>query len=348
MKQISTACHHAKMFGLEKNTDCAVLAFTDQSGEEILVALSHDGRVPSGTAEYEYVIKTPVERVVCLSGTYIAFISAIGKMQSIVGVDKKSRIYSSELRNMIDNGDVAECGNEQNLDIEKIIELAPDVVFAWWIDPASEEKMESLKKAGIPVIAVLDYLEQTPLGKAEWIRFFGAFYGCDSIAAGIFSKVETEYMHLVEKASSLVRKPYVLINLSWQDAWYLPGDSTFSVNFLRDAGAVPAWKTDNPNEIVPYDAEYVFSKWAGADFWINPGSAVSLNEMKQVSRFSAEFEAFKNGKVFNNNLKVNTDGANDYWETGTVYPDRVLRDLISIFHPELLPNHQCEFYRKLE
>ena len=143
-------------------------------------------------------------------------------------------------------------------------------------------------------------------------------------------------------------RPSVLLNAAFQGTWYVSGGNTFSSRLIADAGARYIWADDPSDVSRPIDAEVVFAKGADADFWLNPGQHRSIQTLVAQDERFGEFKSVKTCRVYNNNKKVNEDGGIDYYETGAANPHLVLADLIRIFHPDLLPDHELIWHRRLD
>ncbi len=303
--------------------------------------------VPDSLREFTF-IKTPVERAIVLSSTHVGFIAALGKSNTIVGVSGKDFISDTTVRRSLENKTCLDIGFAPNIDFESILILKPDVVFLYGLDPSVTALVKRFSEAGIKAVLVSEFLEDHPLGKAEWIRFFSAFYGCSAEGDSIFSEVKTSYLAWKDSVAEFTYAPKVLTGLPWKDTWYMAGGRSFAAKFIEDAHGDYLWADNTNIDFVPLDLESVFQKAVHADIWINTGSAESLQGILAEDKRFAYIPAFQNGQVYNNNLTLNSTGGNDFWESGTVRPDRVLSDLIAIFHPEKFGYTQLYYYRKLE
>jgi iron complex transport system substrate-binding protein len=293
-------------------------------------------------------IKTPVERVIALSTTHVAMIDQLGNAASIVGLSGSDLIYSPGIRTGIETGEIEDVGYGQGLDFETIVKLSPDVLFLYGVEGNVMTTLEKLKDLGIPAVFCGEYLEPHPLGKAEWIRFFSLFYNKEKHASSFFNQVDSSYCALSSLASNLMLKPKVLIGLPWKDTWYMAGGNSFAAKLIEDAGGDFLWKENHSSQAIPLDLESVYLRALNADVWINPGAALSLEDIRQMDERFGDLEVLKKAHVFNNNARTSAAGGNDYWESGTVRPDLVLADLIGVFHPDLLTDHSFVYYRQLK
>lgn len=295
------------------------------------------------------VINTPVRKVVCISTNHIAELSRLNLTDSIAGVANVNLIYNEEVVNCVRENKIADLGNDE-LNYEKMVELTPSFVFTsgdW--DGGDKMKMK-LKSLHIKSVLNLDYREQEPLARAEWIKFTAAFYDREVEADSIFNEVEKNYLSLKEKVNSVSAKPTVFSNLPFKEIWYMPCGENYMAKLIAEAGGDFLWKdakaTNGLNLNLDYEA--VYAKAADADIWLCNGFARSLAEIKSADKKNTFFKAYKTGNVFNNDKRNTSSGGFYFWESGAVNPDKILADLIFIFHPELLPNHELYYYRKLK
>ena len=247
-----------------------------------------------------------------------------------------------------DEGLVKDVGADQGLNYELIVSLMPDVLVTYGVTSEVSSMVNRLKDLGIPVVLNGDYLENHPLGKLEWIRFLAALFQEDMMADSILLSIEQEYNAIRVMAASEDSRPRVMTGLPWKGSWYVPGGTSFAAAFIRDAGASFIWEDAPHHEALPLSMEAVYSKAATADVWINCGSALSLSEIENTDTRLIQFQPFQTGQVYNNNARLNPSGGNDFWESGVMNPHIILADLVKIFHPELLPDHELVYYEKLE
>ena len=143
-------------------------------------------------------------------------------------------------------------------------------------------------------------------------------------------------------------KPSVLAGLPWKNTWWVPGGKSHAAILIRDAGGKYIWEDDTSKEALPLDIEAVYNEAGQADFWINSGSAATLADLVNTDSRLQLFKPFGDSSIYNNNARLNPSGGNDYWESGVIFPDVILKDLICIFHPEILPGHTLVYYQKLK
>lgn len=293
-------------------------------------------------------ITVPVQRVITFSTTHIAFVEALGESAKIRGVSGAELIFDRTMNERIRSGAVIDVGHDRALNYERIISLKPDVFFLYGVEDRIREISDRLTKMGIPVVFCGDYLENHPLGRAEWIRFFALFFQKESEAMNRFKRIDSSYRALTEMTADLENRPFVLTGLPWKDTWYMAGGNSFAARLIEDAGGTFLWKDAESSQAIPLDMESVFSRAIGADVWINPGTAESLEDLVKFDRRFGALEVVRLGNVYNHNARTSPSGGSDYWESGIVSPHLVLADLIKIFHPGLMEDHHFIYYRKLK
>jgi iron complex transport system substrate-binding protein len=300
--------------------------------------------IPSGS-----VIKTPISRVVCLSTTHLAMIGILGETESIAGLSGIDYVTNSKVRRRIENGEIKEIGYDSNINNELIVTIKPDLVIAHGIGPETASYMAKLEEAGIPVLFISDYLETDPLARVEWIKVFGKLYKKEFEADSYFDFVAGEYEVLsYEVAKRVLPKPLVMTGLPYKDTWFVSPGNSFMSKIISDAGGKYIWEELSSNRSMPMSLESVYLKSLNADIWINVGNAQSISELISLDARLSDLPPVKNSLVFNNINRLGDHGGNDYWESGAVMPHIILRDIVSIFHPELLPGYDPCYYLRLK
>jgi iron complex transport system substrate-binding protein len=317
---------------------------SDETFEYILVQRGTEP--PSGYPEAQ-VIEIPVESIVTMSTTYVTYLDMLGELDSLVGIDSFLFVMNPEVRKMIGEGTVEEVGSGPEVNVEILLELSPDIIMAHSIG-GEWDAHPKLLEAGLAVAMNAEHMEQTPLGRFEWIKYVSLFFNKEKAANGLFDVTEERYQELAGRVAGVGNKPAVLVNAPYQGVWWIPGGESFQAEFIDDAGGDYIWSENDATGALMLNIESVYERAADADIWINPGMWESLEEALAEDERFALFEAFQNGKVYNNNRRANKHGGSSYWETGVANPHVVLADLIKIFHPELLPEHEFVYYYRLE
>ena len=294
------------------------------------------------------IIKIPIKKAVYLSTTYLGYIEALDRRNSIIGISGTNFVYDSLINERIKNKEISEVGFEQNLDIEKIIELQPDVVFAYDINGSLQTKYETLKRLGIQVVMVSEYLENHPLGRAEWIKFFGAFFNLDTLASSLFSDIYTQYNSVKNTIDANITKPGVILNTPFQGIWYLPGGDSYMAQLINDAGGNYLFNKKSISESFSISIEEILAKNDSIDILLNPGQVNSISEILNIDNRISNISCINNGQVFNNNNRVSAMGGNDFWESGVMKPHIILKDLSIILGFKTKQYDSLVFYKKLE
>ena len=311
----------------------------------VYILKENNAEIPKNL-KYDQVVTIPVKNIVVTSTTHIPALEALEVQDKLIGFPGTNYISSENTRKLIDDGKIKELGQNENINTEVLIDLSPDVVIGFAIN-ASNKSFETIKKTGIPVIYNGDWTEQTPLGKAEWIKFFGALFGKEAKAAQIFQKIKSEYLSAKELASSAKNKPSVLSGSMYNDTWYLPYGNSWQAKFIEDANANYLYADTEGEGSLALAFESVLGTSENADFWISSGQFESYDQLLGESEHYNRFKAVKNKEVYSVSLSKGATGGILFYELGPQRPDLILKDLISIFHQDLLQDYEPVFYKPL-
>ncbi len=292
-------------------------------------------------------LKIPIKKIVVTSTTHIPMLELLQSEQHIVGFPNTKYVSSKKTRKLIDNETIQEIGSEQNINTEKLLDLHPDLVVGFSLHP-NNKVYQNIKKMGIPVIFNSEWLEETPLGRAEWIKFFGVLFNKEQQADSIFKKIEANYIIAQKEAKKSKNTPSILSGNMFKNVWYVPAGESFIATFLNDANCNYLWKNTKGTGSLSLNFENVFEKAQNADFWIGCGMATSKNQLENSNNHCRKFQSFQNNKVYTNTYYKGEKGGIIYFELASVRPDLVLKDLIKITHPKLLPSYQLSFFKKLK
>ncbi len=294
------------------------------------------------------VITVPVNSIVSLSTTHLPHLAKLGVVDKLIGVSNSKQVNTPDVVERIKAGKVSQIGNNDNVDIEKLLELNPDLVTTYGSGNSQTDSYAKLTEAGLKVGINAEYMEDTPLGRSEWLKFTALFFNKEEKAEKIFNEIANKYEQIAQKAKSGKNRPTVFLGFNFKGTWYTPGGKSYVAKYLADAGANYLWSDDKSSGSLPLSFEVVLERAANADYWLNfRQSWNTLKDLVAEDNRYADFKAAKQGNLYNNNARVNESGGNDYWEDGISNPDVVLSDLIKILHPDILPNHQLFYYRKL-
>ncbi|SMP11780.1 ABC transporter substrate-binding protein [Chryseobacterium profundimaris] len=288
----------------------------------------------------------PFKKIILLNASMAGYISELGAENLIVGVASPEYIYSDTIQKLVKEGKIQNVGNEQKYDVEKIISLKPDAIFTNHI-ASFDNTYKLLKDNGIQVIFLDEYLEQNPLEKTAYIKLFGKLFGKSDESIAKYEEISKNYQELKQLAAKAKEKPVVLANEIYGDVWYLPGGKTAMAHFISDANAHYILKNNTEEKAVTMSFEEVFAKADQVRYWVNAGNHRSKKEILTMNPVYSKLPVFNKGKIYVVTGKEK-EKANDYFESGVVRSDLVLKDYIKIFHPELLPDYQLTYMKELQ
>lgn len=344
---------YATGFSITKFQDYEILEIknpwpkSDKTYRYALIPRENAAKITLNKNDFEGVLLTPVESIVVTSTTHIPALELLQVENTLVGFPGTDYISSEKTRAQIDKKLVRELGKNEGINTEVLLELNPNVVIGFGID-GNNKTFETIKKSGIPVIYNGDWVETSPLAKAEWIKFFGALYHKETEADAIFKQIEYDYLEAKKLAANIKNQPTVLSGAMERDVWYLPNGSSPEAQLIKDANANYLWSDTKTSGSLALSFEAVFEKAKDADIWISPSYYGSMEALEKANEHYTRFDAFKNKNVYSfANTKGKTGGV-IYFELGTARPDLVLKDLVKILHPELMTDYETHFFKRLE
>ena len=300
---------------------------------------TNTGNMPEGT-----IVRTPLRNAIVYSSVHNSLLAETGAIESIAGVCDIQYIKHPQIKAMYEKGSIADCGSSMSPDIEKIIDLNADaVLLSPFENSGGYGRIESI---GIPIIECADYMETSPLGRAEWMKFYGFLTGKEEEADSLFRKIEQEYLTLKQMTKDVPHRPTVFTELKYSSAWYVPGGRSTMARMIDDAGADYIFSYTTESGSVPMSFETVLDKGQKADFWLikyNQKQDKTYSELKKDYSPYTNFDAWKNKRIFG----CNTSYVNFYEET-PFHPEALLRDLIIIFHPEIMKDEKTRYFKGLK
>lgn len=301
----------------------------------------------SGQKKESGSLQIPFSRIVATSTTHVPMIEILGAADALVGFPNADFIASPESRARIDQGELIDIGKDMGLNTEMVIALQPEVVIGFALDD-SDKAYSTLRKNGIPIVFNGDWLEETPLGRAEWIKFFGALLDRDHEADSIFNQIEKEYLKACELAKGAKQSPTVMSGILFKDQWNLPAGESFTARLYRDANTNYLWEDSEGQGSLVLNFESVLDRARDADFWIGAGIYTSRNDLIEANGHYAEFQAFDQNQIYTFSKIKGAGGGIVYFELGPLQPHVVLKDLIKVTHPDLLPGYEPFFLQPLD
>jgi iron complex transport system substrate-binding protein len=350
MKIIDTtllSVSYAKGFRFERQAEGIVLILSDPNsiGKEIghyRLVPSKSGRMPK--AGFTDIV-VPIKGLAASSTTHAGFLSAIGAGDRLLGCNNPERLYDTLLINRFNKGDLVRTGRDNGYNLEYLIATKPDVVLQSGVDGQFKPDAR-LTEMGIPVMFILEWMESTPLGRAEWIKVFGVITGKSREADSLFRLVEYKYQLSAKLGCESPEKIKVLTGNVFKGTWYMPGGKNYMTRFFEDAGMDYIYRISDQAASLALSFESVVYQLAEAPVWISV-NVDSLSQLIAAEERYSVFRAVKEQRVYSIFNRVNTKGGNDYWESAVVRPDLMLADLLAIAHPELVPDHLWNYYKPL-
>jgi len=347
---LSTKIIYAKGFEIENFNDHKVLKISNpwpEADKIYTYLLKKNDHTIEGEENYDGIVQIPVQNLVVTSTTHIPSLEMLGVENLLVGFPNLNYISSEKTRRLIENDKIKELGKNEDINTEVLIDLSPDVVVTFAVE-GGNKTVSILQKTGIPVIYNSDWTETHPLGKAEWIKFFGALVDKEKEADSIFSEIENSYNTAKALAAQAMNKPTVLSGAMYKDIWYLPQGDSWAARFIEDAYGEYIWKDSKGTGSHSLNLETVLEKGKEAQYWIGPGQFTSFEQMNEMHTVYSEFEAFQQKRIYSFTTIQGATGGVLYYELAPNRPDIVLKDIIKILHPQLLPEHKLYFFSLLE
>ena len=281
-------------------------------------------RLPAGT-----IVRIPLKRGLVYSSVHNSLICELGAIDAIGGVCDPQYIYQQPLAARIAEGAVADCGNSMTPNLEKTIRLNPDAIL---LSPFENSgNYGKLGELGIPIIECADYMETTPLGRAEWMKFYGLLFGRQEEASAIFDTTATEYEELRQSVAARAEKPRVLTDRIYGASWNVPAGHSTMGKFIEDAGGVNPFAYIDKSGSAPLSGEQVLHKAGDADIWLirySESQDMPLSRLEADNPIYPRIKAFGTGNVYGCNTSQR-----HYYEEIPFHPQWLLQDLIQIFHP---------------
>ena len=323
---------------------CVTNPWQSANNVETMLFIARAGeKAPSGFRGQ--VLQGDAKRIVCMSSSHIAMLDAIGAVESVVGVSGKDFITNPYI--VAHRHSIADVGYDGNVNFELLVAQRPDIVLLYGVTGACSMQSK-LDELGIPYIYIGEYVEQDPLGKTEWLIALAEIVGCRERGIAYFSQVPQRYNHLKAIAAAATSpQPKVMLNTPYADSWFMPSSTSYLARLIADAGGDYIYKRNTSSHSLPIDLEQAALLTTEADIWLHVESVSSLHDLRQQYPKFANMPCVQRGEIYNCDKRRVLGGGNDYWESGVVQPDIILRDLIKIFHPELV-SEAFVYYRKIE
>jgi len=319
----------------------------DKTFSYVLISKENAAKSTFNKDSFDGIIITPIQKVITTSTTHIPALELLEVEETLIAFPGTKYVSSEKTRALINSGKIIEIGKNENLNTERILELQPDAIVAFGVDGASKS-LNTIKNANIPIIYNGDWVEKSPLAKAEWLKFFGVLFNKERIADSIFNTIETSYLDVKKLAKSVAHKPTVLSGAMYKDVWYLPSGTSTEAQILKDANVNYLWEETTEQGSLALNFETVFTKAQKAELWISPSYYTSYEALEKANTHYTKFNAFKNKNIYSFSNTTGATGGITYYELGIARPDLVLKDIIKISHPELLEDYKTTFFKPLQ
>lgn len=343
---------YASGFDIRGAVDCASTLVTIRnpwqggSNVEQYLYITREGEAaPEGFAGQ--VVAAPVRHVVCMSSSHVAMFDAIGQVRRICGVSGIDYISNSYVNEHRLCGEVRDVGYDTNLNFEVLAAMRPDLVLMYGVTGENTIVTGKFRELGIPYVYVGDYMEESPLGKAEWLLLAAEL--CDSREVGreTFEGIAARYNALKDSVAQCGTQLRVMLNTPYRDTWFMPSSRSYMIRLVEDAGGEYIYKENNSDTSVAVDTEQAYVLSNAADVWLNVGPCNTLAELTAQNPKFSDIPAVRNRRVYNNNRRQTPLGGSDFWESGVMQPDVVLRDLVTILQGNGT-DAECTYYKRLE
>ena len=349
----TTGLKYAKGFKISKYKTYTILEINqpwpnaERTFRYVLIDKENAAKTSFVKDEFDGIVITPIEKIVATSTTHLPALELLNIEKALVGFPGTDYVSSKTIKKQIDNGNVRELGKNEGLNTEVVLELYPDVVVAFGID-GGNRSLETIKRSGIPIIFNGDWVENSPLAKAEWIKLFGVLSNKEKETDSIFNKIEENYLEAKKLAQNATSKPTVLAGAMHNDIWFLPNGTSTEAQLLKDANVKYLWSDTKGVGSLKLSFESVYVKAKSADIWLNPSNYSSLENLKNGNENHSLFDAFQNKNIYTFTNTTGATGGVLYYEMGMTRPDLVLKDIIKVCHPELLSDYEPFFLKPLE
>ncbi len=333
--------NHAREFKIEKSGNATTICI-HRKGEDNVYDTFRLINGEVGDQDFLNTIKVPCKKIMCLSSTQLTYFLALDDIDDIVAINSSRYLRHEGMIAQVESGKTVKIGKEGNFNLEMVAALDPDVIF---VSPFKVGGFDVLRNLGIPLVPMAAYNEETPLGRAEWVKMMALFVGQEEKADSIFHGIENRYSSLTALTENVEYRPTVFSGKMRSGSWYVPGGESFYAHYFRDAGADYIIKDDKQGAY-PVDFETIYSKASHSDYWriCHPEkSGITLNDLADQDSRYTDFKAFKDENVLLCNIREKP-----YYEQAGMKPDVLLADYIHFFHPELIPDHQPFFYERLK
>lgn len=288
----------------------------------------------------------PISKVCTSSATQYEPHVLLKEINSIVGICSPKYLYNPVIKERFKKGLIANLGSDYNINLEVLIHCQPNFYFASSYSE-NDPNTKRLNNSGIPIMPINDWMEETPLGRAEWIKVYGALYDKSEISDSIFHSIKHEYINAQKQIDSIQVKPTIMSGSNYKGTWYMPGGKCYMATLFKDAGADYLYASDTTKGSLPLSFEKVLHDFADCDIWLN-APVDSYSALISMDERHTLFKPTKTRSIYGFYNRTDLNGANDFWESGVLHPDLILKDLIWALHPNLFSDYSPTYIIKLK
>ncbi|MFI3267204.1 MAG: ABC transporter substrate-binding protein [Rikenellaceae bacterium] len=307
------------------------------------VLVSRNNEIPEHLPEGK-LIKTPVKRIAASGTIHCALLQDFEYDENIVAVCEPEHITVESVTSRVQTGEVTNLGTSMMPNAELLVMSDAEIMI---VSPFQNQNYAWAEKLEIPLVECAAYLENDPLGQAEWIKFHAIFYGKEQIADSIFQEVTKNYIEITELTKDITKKPKVLAEKCYGQTWWVAAGESYAAKLYKDAGADYIWADSEGTGSLSQSFESVFDLAHDAEIWLiryhNPQEDLTYDMLKSENKLYSEFSAFKNKTIYGCNT-----ARTDYYEKSTFYPNIILADLMKALHPSVAENIEAKYYKIIE
>ena len=343
MESSDSVISAAKLLSMQRTADYTLVTVGDPWKGGVLhryVLVPRDTDLPKDLPEGT-VVRTPVQRALVYSSVHTSLLDELGAIGAVRGVVDSQYFIDSTIVQGVAKGVIADCGNSMNPTVEKVIDMQPDAIM---LSPYQDASYGQIAKLDIPIIECADYLEYAPLGRAEWVKFYGELVGKRDEADSLYNAIVTAYNEVKQAAAGAANRPTVVTEMVISGVWNVPGGQSYMARILHDAGGNYLWADDENTGSLALDFNQVLAVAQDADYWFIKWTNInSLKDLQGAFDLNKEMAAFKNKHVY----VCDTDKTR-FFDRIPFHPDVLMREFAAILHPELFPDYQNQMYHHID
>ncbi|TAF64940.1 MAG: hypothetical protein EAZ55_09775 [Cytophagales bacterium] len=342
---------YAKCFQIAYHKNYTLIKiFANQSPQidTLIYVLVRSNETPPDEYSQAQIIETPINSFLLTSTTQIPAFEMLLSSSKIIAITQAQLVYSPHIRGLVEKGKIQNLGFSAEIDKEKLLTHTQSILLSSDANIEKNPILQFFQRSGGTFIPIQEWLEQHPLGRAEWIKLYGVLLNREKEAEAIFNTIESEYIEAKNLAKKASLRPKMLLGLPYKEIWYMPGGKSYMAQLLRDAAIAYAWENDTNTGSLPLDLEKVYAWALGADYWLNIGTLTQRKNLLSLDTRYKDFRAVKTGNLYHNLKRSTKAGGMDFWESGAMNPHLILKDFIKIAHPDLLPAHSLYYYEKMK